>query len=186
MYVNLPFASPQNKKGQSHDKCKNEVNAEECLDLRKHIISEAKNIEFVKKELSPNNVPDPMQGITMQGMPMQGISMQGMPMQGMSMQGMPMQGAPMQGMPMTTSMQQVPLQPFDVMPVLAKLTPVDSYRNRRSLPLTSTYSKPMNSASMTNSSAVMPEPFSPPSLMSTPFTSMLPLTPLPLKSLKID
>ena len=184
MYVNLPFASPQNKKGQSHDKCKNEVNAEECLDLRKHIISEAENIELVKKELSSKKVPDPFQSamnpetldslMPMQGMPMQGMPIQGMPIQGMSMQGMPMQGAPMQGVPMTTFMEQVPLQPFDVMPILAKLTPV----NQRYLP--------KNSASMTNSSAVMPEPFSPPSLMSTPFTSMLPLTPLPLKSLKID
>ena len=159
---------------QTHEsQCKNEVNAEECLDLRKHIIYEAENIEFVKKELSSKNIPDPMQGMLMQGMPVQG-----MPMQGMPMQGMPMQGAPMQGVPMTTSMEQVPLQPFDVMPILAKLTPVDSYRNQRSLP--------MNSASMTNSSAVMPEPFSPPSLMSMPFASMLPLTPLPLKSLYIN
>ena len=47
---------------QTHEsQCKNEVNAEECLDLRKHIISEAENIEFVKKELSSKNVPDPIQ-----------------------------------------------------------------------------------------------------------------------------
>ena len=147
----------------------------------------------------------------------------------------------MQGVPMTTSMEQVP---FDVMPILAKLKPVDSYRNRRSLPLTSTYSRPMNSASMagtpiqsmlpsmttssenmslqsfdgkhrfskltlmdshgnqkfgftpmpttlmpvpmTNSSSVMSMPLSPPSLMSTPFASMLPLTPLPLETLNTN
>ena len=109
---------------QTHEsQCKNEVNAEECLDLRKHIIYEAENIEFVKKELSSKNIPDPMQGMLMQGMPVQGMPMQGMPMQGM----------PMQGVAMTTSMQQVPLQPFDVMPLLAKLTPVDSYRNQSCL-----------------------------------------------------
>ena len=157
---------------QTHEsQCKNEMNAEECLDLRKHIISEAENIEIVKKELSYQNVPDPatlpMQGMPTEGMPMQGISVQGMTMQGMPMQGMPMQGMPMQGVAMTTSMEQVPLQPFDVMPLLAKLTPVDSYRT-------------MNSPSM------MPMPFSPPSLMSTPFASMLPLTPLPLESLYIN
>ena len=40
------------------------MNAEECLDLRKHILSEAENIEIVKKELSSDNVPEPFLPIT--------------------------------------------------------------------------------------------------------------------------
>ena len=229
---------------QTHEsQCKSEVNSEECLDLRKHIISEAENIEIVKKELSSDNVPEPFLPITNKHFvspAMNPVTLQPLiPMQGMPLQGMPVQGIPMQGMPMTKSM-----QTFDVMPILAKLTPVDSYRNRRSLPLTSTYSKPMNSASMagtpiqsmlpsmttssenmslqsfdgkprfskltlmdshgnqkfgftpmpttlmpvpmTNSSSVMSMPLSPPSLMSTPFASMLPLTPLPLETLNTN
>ena len=253
---------------QTHESvCKNEMNAEECLDLRKRVISEAENIEFVKKELSSNNVPDPflpnatthfispeMSHVTLQPlMPTQGMPMQGMPTQGMPMQGMPMQGVPMQGMPMTTSMQHMQSQSINVIPILAKLSPVDSYSNQRYLPLTSTFAKPMNSELMTsrpmssmlpsmtipsehmsfdathrfskltpmdshgnqkagftpmpttlipttmisfpptpkhsktmNSSSMMPKPLSPPSLMATPFASMLPSTPLPLKSLNID